>query len=87
MNHEQNNQGNASNPAEETSSINETNKTTGGDDYYSVDEPKKELNTSIGDGEMHNEGLVGDGGEGDDNVFTDGSTSEQDDAELHDSEG
>lgn len=29
------------------------------DNYYSVDDPKKEAITTIGDGEMHNEGLAG----------------------------
>lgn len=58
------------------------------DDYYVVDHSKKGVISTIGDGEMHNEGLVGAG-----EVTTDIQSSterlsdEQDEAEFHDSEG
>ncbi len=58
------------------------------DDYYAVDHAKKDVISTIGDGEMHNEGLVGSG-----EVTTDTQASmeqlsdEQDSAELHHSEG
>ncbi len=57
------------------------------DDYYLVDDPNKEVTTTIGDGEMHNKGLVGGGNTSDDTTFSEGTTSEQDEAEWHDSEG
>ncbi|MDB5248806.1 MAG: hypothetical protein JWQ40_3200 [Segetibacter sp.] len=58
------------------------------DDYYAVDHAKKDVISTIGDGEMHDEGLVGAG-----EITTDLQSSterlsdEQDTAEFHDSEG
>ncbi|MCW3106160.1 MAG: hypothetical protein JWQ09_666 [Segetibacter sp.] len=58
------------------------------DDYYSIDDPKKEITTTIGDGEMHDEGLAGV-----EDVTAEVQSSrerlsdEQDEAEFHDSEG
>jgi hypothetical protein len=72
---------------EGTQNVDVNNTAQGSDDYYSVDNPKKDLHTNIGDGEMHNEGLVGDGNVADDITFSDGSTNEQDEAENHDSDG
>lgn len=37
----------------------ENEKVNDKDDYYKVDDPKKSANSSIGDGEMLNEGMVG----------------------------
>lgn len=57
------------------------------DEYYAVDHAKKDVISSIGDGEMHDEGLVGAG-----EITTDTQSSmerltdEQDEAESHDSE-
>ena len=57
------------------------------DDYYAVDHAKKDVISTIGDGEMHDEGLVGAG-----EISTDLQSSmerltdEQDEAESHDSE-
>jgi hypothetical protein len=87
MNDEQNIPGQASDAAEDASNQIEDNKDKPTDDYYAVDDPKKEYNTTIGDGEMHNEGLVGDGSVNADNTFSEGSTAIQDEAENHDSEG
>ncbi|MCW3079264.1 hypothetical protein [Segetibacter sp.] len=39
----------------------ENDKTNEKDHYYDVDKPKKDGVTNIGDGEMRNEGLVGEG--------------------------
>ena len=77
----------AAETAGETSKKNENLKDKVTDDYYAVDNPKKKFNTTIGDGEMHNEGLVGDGSANDDSTFSEGSTGIQDEAENHDSEG
>ena len=56
------------------------------DDYYSVDKPKKDLSTNIGDGEMRNEGTVGMGDIPEDTSLMPGDQSdEQDKAELRDS--
>ncbi len=56
------------------------------DDYYAVDNPKKELITNIGDGEMRNEGTVGSGDVPEENaLFNSGPADEQDKAELQDS--
>lgn len=53
--------------------------------YYEVDKPKKELSTTIGDGEMRNEGTVGTGDIPEDSSFLlEGQTDEQDKAELQD---
>lgn len=66
----------------------ESDKQRSQSDYYSVDDPKKEISTNIGDGEMHNECLVGEGNIAEESPFSPGrSTDEQDGAELHDSEG
>lgn len=63
---------------------NENNKDN--DTYYEVDKPKKELSTTIGDGEMRNEGTVGTGDIPEDSSFLlEGQTDEQDKAELQDS--
>lgn len=63
----------------------ESQKDKVADDYYSVDDPRKEVNTTIGDGEMRNEGLAG-VDDVDADTFSGGSTNEQDNAEFHDSE-
>lgn len=56
------------------------------DDYYAVDNPKKELITSIGDGEMRDEGTVGAGDIPEDNPLLNRQPlDEQDKAELRDS--
>ncbi len=56
------------------------------DDYYEVDNPKKELITSIGDGEMRDEGLAGAGDIPEDNPLVNQQPlDEQDKAELRDS--
>lgn len=56
------------------------------DNYYAVDDPKKEIITTIGDGEMRNEGLVGTGNLPEESPFTpEGQKDEQDKAELQDS--
>lgn len=58
----------------------------GNDDYYTVDKPKKELSTNIGDGEMRNEGTVGTGDVPEDNLpAPQGLTDDQDKAEMQDS--
>jgi len=64
----------------------ENEKVDGKDDYYAVDNPKKEANTSIGDGEMVNEGIVGFGDVTAESPFSPGnSADEQDKAERQDS--
>lgn len=56
------------------------------DDYYEVDNPKKGVISSIGDGEMRNEGTVGTGDIPDENpLIAQGPADEQDKAELRDS--
>jgi hypothetical protein len=51
------------------------------DDYYAVDSSKKEVSTTIGDGEMRNEGTVGDGTIPDENPFlAQGMSDDQDEA-------
>lgn len=50
------------------------------DDYYEVDNPKKEVISTIGDGEMHNEGLVGEG-EIEDESFTAGTNADPEDVD------
>ncbi|MEJ7676418.1 MAG: hypothetical protein WKG06_00760 [Segetibacter sp.] len=56
------------------------------DNYYAVDDPKKEISTTIGDGEMRDEGIVGTGNVPEENpLFTEGPVDEQDKAELRDS--
>ena len=58
------------------------------DDYYDVDYAKKEVLSTIGDGEMHNEGLVGTGEPtADIQTSTERLNDEQDEAEFHDNEG
>lgn len=50
------------------------------DDYYAVDSPKKDTITSIGDGEMRNEGTVGAGDIPDDeNPFSSEGRDEEND--------
>jgi len=57
------------------------------DDYYAVDDPKKGISTTIGDGEMRNEGTVGLGNIPEENPFSaEGMADEQDEA-LQDSGG
>ena len=87
MNENQNTPGKSSEAARDTSKEFEMGKDKPTDDYYQVDHPKKDFVSSIGDGEMHNEGLVGNGDLADGETFSEGSTSEQDNAEWHDSEG
>jgi hypothetical protein len=54
-------------------------------DYYAVDDPKKGIITSIGDGEMRNEGTVGIGNIPEENPFSpEGPDDEQDKAERQD---
>lgn len=70
MNDEQNTDGNSSetgntgneSPAKGSISPSQpvsANNTQGQDDYYAVDYAKKEVISTIGDGEMHDEGLAG----------------------------
>jgi hypothetical protein len=67
-------------------SAEEYEKNKDNDKYYEVDKPKKELTTTIGDGEMRNEGTVGMGNIPDDNsMLPEGQTDEQDKAERQDS--
>ena len=96
MNDEQNSAGNGS----ETNNAagNETAATGGTSDsgtpsarlqeeYYAVDHAKKDVISTIGDGEMHNEGLAG-APDALTNLMssTDRLSDEQDVAESHDSE-
>ena len=57
------------------------------DEYYEVDYGKKDVLSTIGDGEMHDEGLVG-AGAATTNIQSsmERLTDEQDTAESHDSE-
>ena len=58
------------------------------DDYYAVDNPKKEINTTIGDGEMRDEGIVGIGNLPEESPFSaEDSGDEQDKAEQQDAGG
>ncbi len=54
-------------------------------DYYEVDNPKKEISTTIGDGEMRNEGTVGEGNVSEDNPFSAEGLSDNQDEALQDS--
>lgn len=96
MNEEQNTPGKAEEAAGDTSKVFindsslqseeefENNKVN--DDYYAVDNPKKELLTSIGDGEMRDEGTVGAGNIPEENpLFNQEPLDEQDKAEMRDS--
>jgi len=57
------------------------------DEYYAVDHAKKDVISTIGDGEMHDEGLAGAGDIPTDiQSSTERLSDEQDQAELHDSE-
>ena len=62
---------------------------TPNDTYHAVDHAKKDVISNIGDGEMHNEGLVGTGEVTtiDLHSSTERLADEQDEAELHDNEG
>jgi hypothetical protein len=62
---------------------------TPNEEYYAVDHAKKDVISTIGDGEMHNEGLVGTGEvtTTDFQSSTERLADEQDEAELHDNEG
>ncbi len=54
------------------------------DNYYAVDDPKKGIVTSIGDGEMRNEGTVGMGNIPEESPFSpEGLADEQDKAEQN----
>lgn len=96
MNEEKSIPGKAAEAAEDTSKVFlgdsslqsgeefENNKVN--DDYYEVDKPKKELSTTIGDGEIRDEGIVGAGDIPDDNpLLNRQQLDEQDKAELRDS--
>ncbi len=87
MNEEEITPANASDTGEDANKEFETNQDKSTDDYYSVDDPKKPVNTNIGDGEMHNEGLVGDGNIDDVSTISEGTTDTMDEAENHDSQG
>ena len=66
-------------------SAEEHEKNKDSDDYYSVDKSKKELVTTIGDGEMRNEGTVGMGDIPEEtSLLPEAQTDEQDKAELRD---
>ena len=57
------------------------------DDYYAVDYAKKDVISTVGDGEMHDEGLVGEGEATTDiQTSTERLSDEQDIAEFHNSE-
>lgn len=67
--------------------VSDNNNAQTNDDYYAVDYAKKEVLSTIGDGEMHDEGLVGAGELTTDIQSSTGRlTDEQDEAESHDSE-
>lgn len=96
MTDEQNTPENAAEAAPDTSKISfgdstlqsekEFENDKNNDNYYEVDKPKKEVITTIGDGEMRNEGTVGMGDVPDDSSFLPGEqTDEQDIAESQDS--
>jgi hypothetical protein len=100
MNEEQNTPGEASEAKQDTSSISlgdstlqtqaefENDKEKGADDYYEVDNPKKEVHSTIGDGEMHDEGLVGEGNIPDeDPLAARRPADDQDSAEVFDRQG
>ncbi|WP_018613256.1 hypothetical protein [Segetibacter koreensis] len=55
------------------------------DDYYAVDNPKKELLTNIGDGEMRDEGTVGEGNITEENIFSSEGMADQQDTSLQES--
>lgn len=64
----------------------ETGNNKTNDSYYEVDKHKNNVISTIGDGEMRNEGTVGLGDIPDDNpIITQGPADDQDKAELHDS--
>ena len=96
MNEDQNDPKNS--PENNNTSGNESTATTGTpsaepintqlqDDYYAVDYAKKDVISTIGDGEMHDEGLVGEGEATTDiQTSTERLSDEQDVAEFHDSE-
>ncbi len=63
----------------------ENNKAKDNDDYYAVDDPKKEIITSIGDGEMRNEGIVGEGDIPEENPFSAEGMADEQDTALQDS--
>jgi len=77
MNDEQNMPGNTPEGDEETSKGFDPETTSDSDDYYSVDDPKKEVISTIGDGEMHNEGLVGEGDIPEGGIFEAGTAEDQ----------
>ena len=96
MNEEKSIPGKAAEAAEDTSKVflgdssfqspQEFENNKSNDDYYAVDNPKKEISTTIGDGEMRDEGTVGMGDIPQDNpLFNQGPGDEQDKAELRDS--
>jgi hypothetical protein len=101
MNEEQNkagtdseNNGGASERASITNNTSQSTTTSDADasgtpnsEYYAVDHAKKDVISTIGDGEMHDEGLVG-AGEATTDIQTsmERLTEEQDIAESHDSE-
>ena len=81
MNDEQNLNDNTPEGDEETKPAFDPTTDSGTDDYYSVDDPKKEVISTIGDGEMHNEGLVGEGDIPEGGIFTPGTTDDQENAD------
>jgi hypothetical protein len=94
MNEEQSTPEKAAEAGEDTSKVflgdsslqseKEFEKDKGQDDYYAVDDPKKGIITSIGDGEMRNEGTVGMGDIAEENPFSpEGMADEQDKAEQN----
>jgi len=100
MNEEQNIPGEASKAEQDTSKVFlgdgtlqseqefENDKEKPEADYYAVDDPKKEVHSTIGDGEMHNEGMVGEGAVPDeDPLAAKRPQDEQDSAEVFDREG
>jgi hypothetical protein len=101
MNDEQNTPGNGSETGESAdnsstaaNNASQSQPVSGGDDaapqddYYAVDHAKKDVISTIGDGEMRDEGLVGAGEVAPDiQSSQDRLSDEQDVAEFHDSEG
>ena len=96
MNEEQSTPGKATEAAQDTSKVffgdsslqsgEEFKNDKVNDDYYEVDNPKKGVISSIGDGEMRDEGIVGAGDIPEDNpLLTRQPLDEQDKAELRDS--
>lgn len=95
MNEEQNTPEKATEPDQDTSKVSfgdstletaeEFKNNKDNDNYYAVDDPKKGIITSIGDGEMRNEGTVGEGDIPGENPFSPEGMADEQDTALQDS--